>query len=328
MANNDSSSFDNLPDNLFKESGVGFFDTENQKRSLALLSEYTSQDHRRPIFVTGPPAFGKTTLVRIFLARHGPPRPEVEWVDLEKSSDPIQAIELLINRIQASPTGNRLLVVLDGAEGLQQKPLEGILNRLFNWKRVRNVIITTRNTGIRIRGAREINLDPPEGKLYGLKEQVDPSQKRIIPVVAPQIVMANDVLIERLKREPDGLFKISPRQFEEVIADLLADMGMEVELTPATRDGGKDILAYMKTDIGKFLCLVEAKQHNKSRPVGVNLVRSLFGTLVDHQATSGMLVTTSRFAKPAQDFQQRHKYQLSLKDYSDVVSWLLRYKAS
>lgn len=132
----------------------------------------------------------------------------------------------------------------------------------------------------------------------------------------------------QLKRKPDDLFKITPRQFEEVIADLLSDMGMEVELTPETRDGGKDILAYIKTEIGKFLCLVEAKRHNKNRPVGVSLVRSLFGTLKDHQATSAMLVTTSRFAPPARQFQQRHEYQLSLKDYNDVVSWILKYKAS
>jgi restriction endonuclease Mrr len=170
-------------------------------------------------------------------------------------------------------------------------------------------------------------MDPPEGKLYGLREQAPPSQRRIIQVIAPQIVTFNDLLIERLKKEPDGLFKISPRKFEEVIADLLADMGMEVELTPATRDGGKDILAYMNTNIGKLLCLVEAKQHNKSKPVGVSLVRTLYGTLMDHQATSGMLVTTSRFAQPAKDFQERHKYQLSLRDYNDVVAWLLKYKS-
>jgi hypothetical protein len=328
MSNNDSSSFENIPDDLFKEAGVGFFDTESQKRQVALLAEYVFQNPRSPIFVTAPPGFGKTTLVRMFLARHRLLHTKVEWVDLEKSPNPVQTIEAVIDKIRAIETGDDLLVVLDGAEGLQQKPLEDMLNRLFNWKRVRNVIVTTRNTGIKIERSREINMDPPEGKLYGLKEQVVPSQKKIIPFVAPQIVTANDLLIERLKKAPDDLFKITPRQFEEVIADLLAGMGMEVELTPATRDGGKDILAYMKTDIGKFLCLVETKQHNKLRPVGVSLVRSLYGTLVDHQANSGMLVTTSRFAEPAQAFQQRHKYQLLLKDYNDVVSWLLKHKAS
>lgn len=165
-----------------------------------------------------------------------------------------------------------------------------------------------------------------EGKLYGLEDQIIAPQKKIIQVVAPQIIATNDTLIKHLKREPEDLYKISPRKFEEVIADLLTNMGMEVELTQATRDGGKDILAYMDTEIGKLLCLVEAKQHNKNRPVGVSLVRTLFGTLVDHQATSGMLVTTSRFSKDANTFQERHKYQLSLKDYNDVVSWLLKYK--
>src|SRR6185437_5910463 len=129
-----------------------------------------------------------------------------------------------------------------------------------------------------------------------------------------------------LRKQPSDLFRISPRQFEEVIADLLSGMGMEVELTPTTRDGGKDILAYMQTEIGKFLTLVEAKQYDERRPVGVSLVRSLFGTLVDHNATSAMLVTTSRFAKPAQQFQERHRYQLTLKNYDDVVSWLLKHK--
>lgn len=298
---------------------------EARQEQLKRLAEYVANDRFRPIFVTGPPGVGKSALVRYYLAKYRPHSAELEWVYLNMSPDPVQAIEGVLNRLRSARTKNRLLVVLDGAEGVLPKQLEDILNRLFNWKAILNVIVIAREAAIKSRWARELYIAPLEGKLYGLKEQA--TQKKIIQLVAPQILTTNDQLILRLKRKPDDLFKITPRQFEEVIADLLTDMGMEVELTPQTRDGGKDILAYMKTEIGKFLCLVEAKQHNKTRPVGVSLVRSLFGTLVDHQATSAMLVTTSRFAPPAKQFQQRHEYQLSLKDYSDVVEWILKYKA-
>lgn len=308
---------------FFEDAPLGFFQGAMQEH-LRRLVRYVESERFSPIFVTGPTGFGKSTLVRYYLARYRPRRTEVEWVYLERNPDPVNAVELVLSRMREARTGNRLMVVLDGAEGILPRQLENILNRLFNWKAILNVIVITRESPIKTRRGREINLGPPVGKLYGLKEQT--AQKKIIQLVAPQVLTTNDELILKLKRTPDDLFKITPRQFEEVIADLLTNMGMEVEITPATRDGGKDILAYMKTEIGKFLCLVEAKQYDKRRPVGVGLVRSLFGTLIDHQATSGMLVTTSRFARPAKEFQQKHKYQLSLKDYGDVVSWILKYK--
>jgi restriction endonuclease Mrr len=83
-------------------------------------------------------------------------------------------------------------------------------------------------------------------------------------------------------------------------------MGYDVTLTQATRDGGKDILASIKTECGEFLCLVEAKKYRQDRTIGVSLVRTLFGTLCDYQANSGMLVTTSTYLKDAHAFQQRH----------------------
>lgn len=166
-----------------------------------------------------------------------------------------------------------------------------------------------------------------DGSIYELQPRLLSEQSQLIHIVQPQIIIANDTLINKLKQNPHDLFNITSRQFEEVIAELLEGMGMEVELTPATRDGGKDILAYMPTEIGKFLCLVEAKQHNETRPVGVKLVRELYGTLNDYQANSAMLVTTSRFTEPSREFQERHKYQLALKDYTDVVKWISKHKS-
>lgn len=67
----------------------------------------------------------------MLLARSRRPRTQVEWVDLEGSPNPVQTIDQVIGRIRASRTDGGLLVVLDGAEGLQQKSLEEMLNRLY-----------------------------------------------------------------------------------------------------------------------------------------------------------------------------------------------------
>lgn len=119
------------------------------------------------------------------------------------------------------------------------------------------------------------------GEIYDLNQQLILPENKLITDVGPSIVRANAAIIERLRRQPASIFELPSRQFEELVAELLADLGYEVELTQATRDGGKDILAYMDTPHGKLLCLVEAKRYRHDRPVGVELVRQLYGTLVD-----------------------------------------------
>lgn len=164
------------------------------------------------------------------------------------------------------------------------------------------------------------------GDIYDISDQVILPEQQLIKEVHPKILLANDTLIERLKRQPRSIYDLPPRKFEELVADLLADLGYEVEITPPTRDGGKDILAKMNTPHGKLLCLVEAKKYRADRPVGVELVRQLYGTLIDANATSAMLVTTSYFSPDAKTFQQRHRYKLSLHDYGNVVQWIDEYK--
>lgn len=161
-----------------------------------------------------------------------------------------------------------------------------------------------------------------DGEIYTLKK---PVASEIIQAVRPQIITFSGELVKELKKSPEKLHEVNSRQFEQIIADLFHDMGWDVELTKATRDGGRDILAYLNTGVVKLLCLIEAKKHRKDRPVGVQLVRNLYGTFCDEQANSAMLVTTSHFTAEAKKFQEKHKYQLSLKDYTDVFGWLANY---
>lgn len=297
-----------------------------RRKELKLLKELVERPFT-PIFVTGSAGIGKSALVDTFAYR----LPPFTTLQLELSSaEPVKEVEAFLKAVPnwAAETGNRQIVTIDSLDGFTPAQVRDIVRRLFNYKRVKSVIVTRQSLDFELLRAIELKLEPLRGRLYNVQRQILARPKEIIQLAAPQIISVNDDLIKKLKHSPQDLFKISPRQFEEVIAELLSDMGMDVELTQATRDGGKDILAYMDTDIGRLLCLVEAKRYDAKRPVGVSLIRTLYGSLADHQATIGMLVTTSRFAKPAQEFQERHKYQLSLKDYGDVVSWLLKYKSS
>jgi len=157
--------------------------------------------------------------------------------------------------------------------------------------------------------------------------ELQASEAEIVRVVKPKLLVTNEALLHALKRQPEDLHRISSRKFEELIAELLDDMGYEVQLTPASKDGGKDILAVVPTRIGRMLCLVETKHYNPKRPIQVGLVRQLFGTYMDHGASSAMLVTSSRFTRGARQFQARHEYQIYLHEYEDIIDWIHKYKS-
>jgi restriction system protein len=95
-----------------------------------------------------------------------------------------------------------------------------------------------------------------------------------------------------------------------------------VHLTPAIKDGGKDIYVAEKSGLGSFLYIVECKRYSAHRPVGVGLVRQLHGTVQAEQATAGLLVTTSYFTKGAKEFQESVQFRMSLHDYVAIKHWL------
>lgn len=132
----------------------------------------------------------------------------------------------------------------------------------------------------------------------------------------------NYELLARLKNNPEILRELSPRQFEELIADLLYRQGYKVDLTPSTRDGGLDMYAARSDQIGTFLFLVECKRYNPPKKVGVEVVRALYGTVQQKNATAGIIATTSFFTNDAIVFQRDVKYQMSLRDYFAIKKWL------
>jgi len=136
----------------------------------------------------------------------------------------------------------------------------------------------------------------------------------------------NDELIKHLARHPELMHQLSPRKFEEVVAQLFKDMGYDVELTPPTKDGGFDIRAVWKTGISPVLTLVECKRYAPKNKVGVDIVRGLYGVVGSENATNGLIVTSSFFTAGATAFQKKNEFRLALADYSHLVDILGRYR--
>lgn len=137
-----------------------------------------------------------------------------------------------------------------------------------------------------------------------------------------------DGVIDALASNPKLLHGLEPRAFEELIAELLAREGLRVRLTPSCRDGGRDILAFADTPIGQHLYYVECKRYASENPIDVRFVRQLYGVVEAERATAGLLVTTSRFTKDAKKFREIVSSRLSLREFSDVVSWIAKYSGA
>jgi len=148
------------------------------------------------------------------------------------------------------------------------------------------------------------------------------SPEHVIEVVG----VITSELINYLKKHPKALYEIKPRQFEELIAEILASYGWQVDLTPSTRDGGYDIYAISPIS-GKETTswIIECKKYAPENKVGVDLVRALYGLRMDLQIANAMLATTSYFSRDARAYKAS-RYDLKLHDYEGVLEWINQYR--
>lgn len=147
-------------------------------------------------------------------------------------------------------------------------------------------------------------------------------QNPIFQKVRNDIQIVNGNVLQRLKMRPEDMHKLTPRQFEEVMAELMEKQGYKVDLTQATRDGGKDLIIARRDDIGNFIYYVECKKYGPDNPVGVHLVRELIGTVHADQVTAGILITSSYFSPDAKAYAKKIQHQLGLVDYIRLREWL------
>lgn len=109
-------------------------------------------------------------------------------------------------------------------------------------------------------------------------------------------------LAQYIIENPQALSQLAPRVFEGLVAETMQKHGFDASLTAASTHGGQDIIASRPHPLGTApdRLIIDCKR--RTSPVGVGDVEKLAGALsVMHGPRRGMIVTTSRFTRQAEN---------------------------
>lgn len=142
-----------------------------------------------------------------------------------------------------------------------------------------------------------------------------------------RIVQAHDVplrLVRALLADPTRLYQVTPRKFEEIVAEIVASLGFtDVLLTAGSKDGGRDIIASQLIHGLPLTFYFECKRYAPHRTVDLQTVRALLGTFAhnDRDVNKAVLVTTATFEPGARKLIAE-EVRLGGRDYDELVGWM------
>lgn len=133
----------------------------------------------------------------------------------------------------------------------------------------------------------------------------------------------NDLILSQASRNPEVLWEVDDRKFEEICATVLCREGYRVHLTSKSGDGGFDLMAFNHDGFLTSMYLIECKRwHPQKKRVGVPIVRQLNGVVEKMSAHGGLVMTTSEFTSPAKEFASEPTVRMDLVDFLKLRTWM------
>lgn len=116
-----------------------------------------------------------------------------------------------------------------------------------------------------------------------------------------EIIEAKYIHGEILK---DVLIDLKAREFEYLIELLYQAIGYDTVLTPATRDGGKDVVATIERADGKEEIYIECKKYDTTK-LTTEKVRALGFVIVDNKVSRGVIFCTGYVSEELKKIDKR-----------------------
>ncbi|MDD3937570.1 restriction endonuclease [Rhodoferax sp.] len=124
----------------------------------------------------------------------------------------------------------------------------------------------------------------------------------------------------------DRIDSINWRKFEGLTAEFFVRSGYTVEVGPGRNDGGVDIRAWKfgAAPTDPPLILIQCKRQKEK--VGKTVVKALWADVVDENATSGLVVTSSALSPGADAVRRARSYPIEVADRAKLKNWLSQLK--
>lgn len=131
-----------------------------------------------------------------------------------------------------------------------------------------------------------------------------------------------------LQKHADAVDKIAWEAFEQLVAEIFASRGFDIDLTGRIRNRSSDILAVRTDEFGvETKYLIECKRYDSAQRVGLDVVNGVIGSARRADVDHAFLVTSSFFTKDVSDRRSTfEQLRLHLRDGDDVREWLGDYK--
>lgn len=127
------------------------------------------------------------------------------------------------------------------------------------------------------------------------KDTRESERQDVFFAVALVVRTLAEKLCELVAKEPLALQQIEWRHLEYVIATALEKIGFQIELTPPSKDGGKDVVATCKVQGQKYVFYVEIKHWRSGKRVGSKMIFDFLEVNVLEQTAGGLFISSSGF---------------------------------
>lgn len=132
-------------------------------------------------------------------------------------------------------------------------------------------------------------------------------------------------IVEMMVKDPNAMYQLDWRKWEEMIAGAYKREGYEVILTPRSGDKGRDVIA-TKPGFGSIRFIDQVKAYKPGHVVTSNDVMAMLGVLdAERNVSKGIITTTSTFAPGIHKDPRLLKlmpYRLELKPRDALLAWL------